>query len=74
MHKRMGYRKTVKNKCVKQFTKFPLTHICTSILPVQFTLHICKRNADWFSNNIQPINIDFNRSLVDCGPRFVVSC
>ena len=23
MHKRMGYRKTVKNKRVKQFTKFP---------------------------------------------------
>ena len=72
MHKRMGYRKTVKNKRVKQFIKFPLTHICTSILPVQFTSR--KRNADWFSNNIQPINIDFNRSVVDSGPRFVISC
>ena len=27
MHKRMGYRKTVKNKHVKQFIKFPSTSI-----------------------------------------------
>ena len=47
----------MKNKRVKQFIKFSSnTHLyfrfCLS------TLHrICKRNADWFSNNIQPINI-----------------
>ena len=74
MHKRIGSRKTVEKKRVKQFIKFPSnTHMyfdfCLS------TLHrICKRNADWFSNNRQPINIDFNRRLVDCGPRFVISC
>ena len=74
MHKRMRYRKTVKNKRVKQFIKFPTnTHLyfdfCLS------TLHrICKRKAGWFSNNRQPINIDFNRSVVDCGPRFVILC
>ena len=74
MHKRMGYRKTVKNKRVKQFIKFPSnTHLYFNFC--LFTLnHICKRNADWFSNNRQQINIDFNRSVVDCGPRFVISC
>ena len=74
MHKTMGYRKTVKYKRVKQFIKFPSnTHLyfdfCLSTLH-----HICQRKADWFSNNRQPINIDFNRSVVDCGPRFNISC
>ena len=69
-----GYGKTVKNKRVKQLIKFSSsTH-----LYFQFrlsTLHrSCKRNADWFSYNRQPINIDFDRSVVDCGPRFVILC
>ena len=75
MHKRMGYRKTVKNKRVKQFIKFSSNTHRSVLRFCLFTFHrICKRNADWFINNRQPINIDFNRSVVDCGPRFVISC
>ena len=89
MQKGMGYRKTLKtnvssnlssfflSKCPKirnQYNQVPhLTHICTSSC-LSTLDRICKRNADWFSNNRQPINIDFNRSVVDCGPRLVISC